>query len=96
MCLLCKWEKLKVTIFYYDTTLENVFFIFLKILSKGIEDRCDGCQRTLNSHHKRSADNKWDYKTCTVLESTDAFSQQKRILKFIGFKTKKAKVNLKT
>jgi hypothetical protein len=46
----------------------------------------------LNAHSKKSPDNKWDSKKCTILEQTDAFSMPDKLLRFTGFKSKKAKV----
>ena len=71
-----------------DYLLQNQFYVLKR---KG-SNKCDGCQKSQSNHPRNSPNNKWDYKTCTVLETTDAYSHSKRMLKFNGFKSKSAKV----
>lgn len=76
---------------FYHTLYEHLLYISLNLHRNG-SDKCDGCQKSESSHSKSSKNNEWDYKTCTVLEPTDAYSDAKRHLKFSSYKSKTAKV----
>lgn len=54
---------------------------------------CKGCQKREEDHTKTDNTKKeWDFEKCTKLETTDAYSLSKRVLKFDGLTQKTAKV----